>query len=355
MSLRKDFMPMKSKRLSIWLALIVFLFVSSITPRLSMADDKGTFFGELVLRPLKDGVRMSTTKHFGFKDNAGREWIVPSGSTTDGASIPRALWSVVGSPFTGKYLPAAVVHDRFCDSKYRSWKLTHDVFYEAMIANGVDKNQALLMWAAAYRFGPRWTRNESRCWDTCAGGQIVLDNVEITPEYSADVMNSIKGQLEANPNTSKAELENFIDTTFAELGSPEGPGAKMRGYISGSIDDEDGKFTRKNGYFERGGDDRRYAEGAPPFNWPTWGLGKELDIHYHVTKIKKPDILNMRSEGDAKSKKIGEIPADGRGIKILGVCNSIWCKVRYGSIEGWVNTSYLAIEWESTQGPEARQ
>ena len=39
------------------------------------------------------------------------EVVVPVGFKTDGASIPRGFWWLIGSPFTGKYLRAALVHD----------------------------------------------------------------------------------------------------------------------------------------------------------------------------------------------------------------------------------------------------
>ncbi|PWG61755.1 DUF1353 domain-containing protein [Spiribacter halobius] len=40
----------------------------------------------------------------------GTRHVVPAGFVTDGASIPRALWPIVGHPM-GRYWPAAVVHD----------------------------------------------------------------------------------------------------------------------------------------------------------------------------------------------------------------------------------------------------
>ena len=38
--------------------------------------------------------------------------LIPYMFVTDGASIPRYLWSIVGSPWTGNYPQAAVVHDK---------------------------------------------------------------------------------------------------------------------------------------------------------------------------------------------------------------------------------------------------
>ena len=42
-------------------------------------------------------------------------WRAPADSVVDGASIPRALWTVVGSPYTGDYRRASIVHDVACD------------------------------------------------------------------------------------------------------------------------------------------------------------------------------------------------------------------------------------------------
>lgn len=42
----------------------------------------------------------------------GAEYIrVPKGTRTDGASIPRVLWPVLGAPWSVRYALAAVVHD----------------------------------------------------------------------------------------------------------------------------------------------------------------------------------------------------------------------------------------------------
>ena len=126
------------------------------------------FIGELLLRPQPDGIRMIVQGPFGFRDKRGREWPVAAGFETDGASIPRALWTILGSPFTGKYLPAAVVHDYHCQDKKASWQDVHLVFYDAMIASGVNIVQAKLMYFGVYgsaRSGrPRTSRDARRAW-----------------------------------------------------------------------------------------------------------------------------------------------------------------------------------------------
>lgn len=85
-----------------------------------------------------------------------RAWPVPGGSWLNGASIPRPLWPIVGSPYTGAYLEASIVHDHYCITKDRSWRDTHRMFHDAMRCSGVGKMRASVMFYAVYRFGPRW-------------------------------------------------------------------------------------------------------------------------------------------------------------------------------------------------------
>lgn len=93
---------------------------------------------------------------------------VPKGFVFDGASIPRWLWSLVGSPQTGRYRDAAIIHDwlyyrgRVWPRDYRPRKDADRVFYEAMRANGVGYERATLMYWAVRLFGPRFPNKETR-------------------------------------------------------------------------------------------------------------------------------------------------------------------------------------------------
>ncbi|MFD1872035.1 DUF1353 domain-containing protein [Hymenobacter bucti] len=94
---------------------------------------------------------------FTFTEAAnGTVWAAPSGSFVDGASIPRVLWSLVGSPFTGDYVYASIVHDVACDTRTRPWRDTHYMFYLACLAGGTRRGRAKLMYLAVRNFGPRW-------------------------------------------------------------------------------------------------------------------------------------------------------------------------------------------------------
>ncbi|MGI4735647.1 MAG: DUF1353 domain-containing protein [Janthinobacterium lividum] len=90
----------------------------------------------------------------------GTVWEAPSGSLVNGASIPRVLWSLVGSPFTGDYVYASIVHDVACQVRTQPWRDTHYMFYQACLAGGTRPSLAKLMYLAVRNFGPRWPQPE---------------------------------------------------------------------------------------------------------------------------------------------------------------------------------------------------
>ena len=100
-------------------------------------------------------VRVIEDFTFTEADN-GAVWDAPSGSIVDGASIPQVLWSFVGSPFTGDYVYASIVHDVACDARTRPWRDVHYMFYQACLAGGTTSLRAKLMYLAVRNFGPRW-------------------------------------------------------------------------------------------------------------------------------------------------------------------------------------------------------
>ncbi len=120
---------------------------------MTVAKYKGKFVAEF----LNDGRLVRLVEPFGYVDPFGMNWDVPANIRVDGASIPRVLWSL-GSPFTGKYRDASVIHDYFCDIRSRTWGAVHRVFYDAMITSGVHKAQAVVMYAAVCWGGPRWSQ-----------------------------------------------------------------------------------------------------------------------------------------------------------------------------------------------------
>lgn len=91
-----------------------------------------------------------------FTDANGRKWIALAYSIINGASIPQFFWPVIGSPFIGYYRRPSVIHDVYCENHLRPDQEVHDMFFEAMIADGVPKDKAEVMFQAVDKFGPRW-------------------------------------------------------------------------------------------------------------------------------------------------------------------------------------------------------
>ena len=80
--------------------------------------------------------------------------LVPEGFISDGASVPRCLWSIY-PPF-GKYLEAAVVHDWFCVNHEVDSVTAANVFREAMQVCGVNIWRRNKMYWAVRLGGPKF-------------------------------------------------------------------------------------------------------------------------------------------------------------------------------------------------------
>lgn len=151
------------------------------------------YTGRIVWTPLDDGRHMELIEDFGFIDASGLEWSVPPKARVDGASIPQALWSIVGSPFTGRYRDASVIHDYYCDVRIRRWQAVHRVFYDAMIVSGVSAARAKIMYAAVYFAGPRWS--EAASHNTGLPRASTLENLQFSVQHSPfarDVMKTVE-------------------------------------------------------------------------------------------------------------------------------------------------------------------
>ena len=100
--------------------------------------------------------KMRILETINFIDSSGKIWTAPSGSIVDGASIPRFFWRVMGSPFVGLFRRASVIHDVYCVTRSEPHEAVHNMFREAMLADGVSEEKALSMYQAVAMFGPKW-------------------------------------------------------------------------------------------------------------------------------------------------------------------------------------------------------
>lgn len=168
-----------------------------LKPTKVSTEKKGVFEGKVVTVWLdEEGAdrKMKLREDFAFIDFDSVKWAVPKGWIIDGASIPRAFFSMFGSPFVGNYRKASVVHDYYCDVKTASWQEVHRMFYDACIAGGVGWTK-ILMYGAVYSYGPRWSkwtfRGVKKSW---------------VPEYNEQKFKELCQWIETE-NPSVSELE----------------------------------------------------------------------------------------------------------------------------------------------------
>jgi hypothetical protein len=116
------------------------------------------FNGEVVLEEL-DGSFWRLQNDFSY-ENDNVKITVKSGFITDGASIPRWLWSIVGNPLESDLLKPAIIHDGL----YAIMKLTRlesdKLLKEMLLFNGTAKIKAFLVYYAVRLFGgSHWDKN----------------------------------------------------------------------------------------------------------------------------------------------------------------------------------------------------
>lgn len=189
------------------IALVILVSVSAI----EAASGYGRFIGRVVTEWLEEpgpDRRMRVLEPFTYEDPNGGRWPVPAGTIVDGASIPRFLWGPVGSPFTGDYRNASVVHDYYCDTRSRPWKDVHRVFYYGSVAGGVEPITAKNMYLAVYVAGPRWSSNAKSCYSSCHASTAPKAPDVWTPTFDqADVERLQKWILGQDPSLEEIEQQ----------------------------------------------------------------------------------------------------------------------------------------------------
>ena len=73
----------------------------------------------------------------------------------DAISIPKIFWSIIDSPFTGKAVKPATLHDALYASEYFAREICDVLFLEAMESEGVGYMKRYSMYYAVRSFG--WT------------------------------------------------------------------------------------------------------------------------------------------------------------------------------------------------------
>jgi len=91
---------------------------------------------------------------------AGAMIRVPKFFQYDGASIPPAAWQAIGTPFQPRFMVPAVFHDWVYHTHLVGKDDADELFYDLLVANGVNKIKASLMLAAVESFGGWYWNND---------------------------------------------------------------------------------------------------------------------------------------------------------------------------------------------------
>lgn len=167
---------------------------------------------------LDDGRQLKLLEDFVYLDSRGRAWTASKNSVVNGASIPKAFWTITGGPLEGKYRNASIVHDEGCVRMTEPSQNVHLMFYEACRCGGVPEYQAKVLYAAVYHFGPKWTLKpvmETKTRIGPDGKEEVITLTQTVPQLertTEDPTAVVRDKLDAyikGKNPSLADIESL--------------------------------------------------------------------------------------------------------------------------------------------------
>jgi hypothetical protein len=84
----------------------------------------------------------------------GAQIVISAGFRTDGASVPRIVWTLLGvDRLHPSIAAAAVVHDALYAAHYTTRAQADRIFFQLAKRNGLAAHRAAIMWAALRAFG----------------------------------------------------------------------------------------------------------------------------------------------------------------------------------------------------------
>ena len=159
---------MMKKRLA---CLVSALVITGASVTGANGAEQGGFEGRVVVERLDEGFvpSMRVIEDFGFRQAQGKFWKVRRGEVFDGKGMPPLLCDLVGSPYEGSFLNAAMVYESATQRMTETWDEAQRMFFEAAVAEGVALRDAKVMYLLLAVQGSRWEVPGSRCFGSCHG------------------------------------------------------------------------------------------------------------------------------------------------------------------------------------------
>lgn len=191
-----------------------------------MTLEHGFFSGQPLTRWLtedKPDRKMVLEEAFTFTDPMGTVWTVPAGYSIDGASIPKALWALIGSPYTGDYRRASIVHDKACDDAmkdYNARRAADRMFFHACRAGGCSTDESTTLYLGV-RIGalkdqvPVWSDSITESFSPRPRASIPADDRRIEADFrlAREVLSREAG------TDDPFELEARVDRALEVVGA----------------------------------------------------------------------------------------------------------------------------------------
>jgi hypothetical protein len=117
------------------------------------------FNGYVILKEIGNGF-WKLQDDFSY-DNDSIQATVKSGFTTDGASIPKVLWSIVGNPLEDDLLKPSIVHDGLYTLMQLPRFECDKLLKEMLLFNGASKARAYFIYYAVRLFGGSYWKKDT--------------------------------------------------------------------------------------------------------------------------------------------------------------------------------------------------
>ena len=168
------------------------------------------------------GSRNMTLKNeLTYIDPDGKPWVAPVDSFVNGATIPRPLWTAIGSPYAGKYRRASVIHDYHVGEGYNpdvsdeQRKAADKMFYHACRFDGCSRRFARLLYIGV-RFGSIISTLGVPFKDAAYGDD---EAVRKSPEYDFILAKYWEIVDEAGSAVDEGELDVLDEIIERKMGS----------------------------------------------------------------------------------------------------------------------------------------